>query len=201
MFFLYGSAEIECLKSKDARLAEVIDKIGHIDRPVDTDLFSSVVHHIIGQQITTRAQQTIWQRMRASFGEVTPVSIGNASAAELQSFGMTFRKAEYIKDFSQKILNSEFDLGAVEQMPDADAIAVLSSIKGIGIWTAEMILLFCLQRPDIFSYNDLAIHRGMRMVYHHRKISKKLFEKYRRRLSPCHYPQWSYTALSPDRWR
>ena len=69
-------------------------------------------------------------------------------------------------------------------MSDDEAIAALSSLKGVGVWTAEMILLFCLQRPNIFSYGDLAILRGMRMVYHHRSIDKALFEKYRRRLSP-----------------
>ena len=60
--FRYGDIETEYLKSKDLRLAEVIEKVGHIDRSVDTDLFSSVVHHIIGQQISTKAQQTIWSR-------------------------------------------------------------------------------------------------------------------------------------------
>ena len=59
MYFQYGDKEIEYLRSKDKKLAEVIDKVGHIDRTVDTDLFSSVVHHIIGQQISTKAQQTI----------------------------------------------------------------------------------------------------------------------------------------------
>ncbi len=70
-------------------------------------------------------------------------------------------------------------------MSDADAIAALCALPGIGVWTAEMILLFCLQRPDILSFGDLAILRGMRMVYRHRSISRELFEKYRRRLSPC----------------
>ena len=69
-------------------------------------------------------------------------------------------------------------------MTDEEAIKALSALKGVGVWTAEMILLFCMQRPDILSFGDLAILRGMRMVYHHRKIDKKLFEKYRRRLSP-----------------
>ena len=69
-------------------------------------------------------------------------------------------------------------------MSDQEAIEALSSLNGIGVWTAEMILLFCMQRPNILSYGDLAIQRGMRMVYHHRKIDRKLFEKYRRRLSP-----------------
>lgn len=61
----------------------------------------------------------------------------------------------------------------------------MSALKGIGVWTAEMLMMFCMQRPDVFSFGDLAIHRGLRMLYHHRKIDKKLFEKYRRRFSPC----------------
>mgnify|MGYP004649218995 FL=1 len=184
MYFEYGEKETEYLKSKDVRLAEVIEKVEHINRAVDSDLFSSVVHHIIGQQISTKAQHTIWQRMNDTFGKVTAETIGNASAGELQALGMTYRKAEYIKEFSMKIINGEFDLAVVELMSDEDAISALVSLKGIGVWTAEMILLFCLQRPNILSYDDLAIQRGMRMVYHLRKIDKKLFEKYRRRLSP-----------------
>lgn len=173
------------MKSKDRRLAEVIDQIGHINRPVDTDLFSSVLHHIIGQQISTKAQQTVWKRMQDALGTVTPETVGSTDAAALQALGMTFRTAEYIKDFSEKILTGGFDLAAVENMSDDEAIAALSELKGIGVWTAEMILLFCLQRPDVFSYGDLAILRGMRMVYHHRTIDRVKFETYRRCLSPC----------------
>ena len=62
---------------------------------------------------------------------------------------------------------------------------MLCSLRGVGVWTAEMILLFCLQRPDILSYDDLAIRRGLRMVYRHREIDRERFEKYRRRYSPC----------------
>lgn len=97
---------------------------------------------------------------------------------------MTFRKAEYISDFARKVHDGTVDLDAVWQMSDEDAHRELSSLKGIGVWTAEMILLFCMQRPDIFSYDDLAIHRGLRMVYIQRKIDRKLFERYRRRFSP-----------------
>lgn len=184
LYFEYGDKEIEYLKGKDKKLAEVIDKIGHIERKADDDLFSSVIHHIIGQQISTKAQETIWQRMKNAYGEILPQTISTADVASLQSFGITFRKAGYIREFAEKVTCGEFDLAAVEQMPDKEAIAALSGLSGIGVWTAEMILLFCLQRQDILSYGDLAILRGMRMVYHHRKIDKKLFEKYRRRLSP-----------------
>ena len=180
MYFEYGENEITYLRNKDKKLSEVIDQIGMIEREVDTDLFSAVVHHIIGQQISTKAQATIWQRMKETLGEVNAVTILSADISKLQSLGMTFRKAEYITDFARKVHEGVFDLETVAQMSDEAAIKELASLKGIGVWTAEMILLFCLQRPDIFSYDDLAIQRGLRMVYHDRK----LFEKYRRRFSP-----------------
>ncbi len=184
MFFKYAEAELAWLRKKDKRLGEVIDRIGHVDRTVDPDLFSSVIHHIIGQQISMKAQATIWQRMQDALGAVSAETILAAGVPELQSLGMTFRKAEYIADFAEKVHTGAFDLDAVAHMGDADAIRALSSLKGIGVWTAEMILLFCLQRPDIFSYDDIAIQRGLRMVYHHRAIDRRLFEKYRRRYSP-----------------
>ena len=149
MNFSYTDRETDYLKSRCKRMTEVIESVGHINRKADDDLFSSVVHHIIGQQISTRAQQTIWQRMQEALGEVTATSIDSRSVEQLQSLGMTFRKAEYIKDFCRKVLSGEFDLKAVDTMSDEDAIAALSSLKGIGVWTAEMILLFCLQRWSI----------------------------------------------------
>ncbi len=184
MYFSYGEKEIEYLKRKDARLAAVIERVGLIRRVVDGDLFSSVVHHIIGQQISTKAQHTIWDRMQAALGAVTPETVRAADVASLQALGISFRKAEYIKDFSEKIHAGVFDLEAVAKMSDAEAIAALVSLKGVGVWTAEMILLFCLQRSDILSYDDLAVRRGMRMVYRHRTMDRARFEKYRRRLSP-----------------
>lgn len=184
MYFIYGDEEIEYLKSKDKILGGVIEKIGHIERVTDTDLFSSVVHHIIGQQISTKAQETIWQRLKDELGEVNAENIYKTDISRLQSLGMSFRKAEYIKDFADKVHSGKFNLQDISEMSDEEAIKALASLKGIGVWTAEMILLFCLQRPDIFSFDDLAIQRGLRMVYHHRKIDRKLFEKYRRRFSP-----------------
>lgn len=184
MYFNYGETETAYLSRADSRMQAVIDRVGHINRPVDTNLFSSVIHHIIGQQISTKAQATIWQRMQERLGTVDPDHILEAGIPELQTLGMTFRKAEYITDFAERVHSGAFDPEAIRYSSDAEAIAALSALKGIGIWTAEMILLFCMQRPDVFSYDDLAIQRGLRMLYHHRKIDRKLFEKYRRRFSP-----------------
>lgn len=184
MYFKYDETETEYLKRKCKKLAFVIDKIGHINRNIDKDLFSAVVHHIVGQQISTKAQETIWRRIQNGLEVVNAQTILDAGIDKLQSFGITFKKAEYITDFANKVQNGEFDLEAVWHMSDEDVIKKLSSLKGIGVWTAEMLLLFCMERKNVFSYNDLAIQRGIRMVYHHKKITKPLFEKYRKRFTP-----------------
>ena len=184
MYFPYGDTEIAYLKKKDKKLGAIIDKIGHVDRKVDTDLFSAVVHHIVGQQISSKAQWTIWHRMEEAFGKVEAETIAAADISFLQSFGLSFRKAEYIKEFAQKVQSGEFDLDALYEKSDEEAISALSGLRGIGVWTAEMILLFCMQRPDILSFGDLAVLRGMRMVYRHRVMTREKFEKYRKRLSP-----------------
>ena len=184
MYFQYGEKEIEYLKKRDKRLEEVIDRIGMIERETDSDLFSSVVHHIIGQQISTKAQATIWQRMQDALGEVNADTVFNCGRDELQAFGMTFRKAEYIEDFARNVINGSFDLEGIWEKSDEEVVKELAALNGIGVWTAEMIMLFCMQRPNVFSFQDLAIRRGLRMIYHHREISRELFEKYRRRFSP-----------------
>ncbi|MEG0239714.1 MAG: DNA-3-methyladenine glycosylase 2 family protein [Anaerorhabdus sp.] len=184
MYFKYGTTEINALKEKDPILAKVIDQIGVIHREVNHDLFSSIVNSIVGQQISTKAHKTIWKRMIDALGSINADTILSTDIDFLQSLGMSYRKVEYIVDFAQKVKNKEIDLDHISQLSDKEIIIELSRLKGIGVWTAEMMLLFCLERPNVLSYDDLAILRGMRMVYHHRKITRSLFEKYRRRLSP-----------------
>lgn len=113
MFFAYEKKEITYLKQKDKRLAEIIDKIGMIEREVDTDLFSAVIHHIIGQQISTKAQATIWKRMKDQYGIINADTILSAGVSNLQSLGITFKKAEYITDFAQKVKDGTFDIDGI----------------------------------------------------------------------------------------
>lgn len=184
-YFEYGDVEVNYLKSRDKRLAAAIDAVGHVNREMTRgDLFAGVVHHIVGQQVSRAAQATVWARLRAHLGDVTPATVNASTADELQACGMTFKKAGYIKGFAAKVASGEFDITAVAHMSDADAVATLSSLPGIGRWTAEMLLLFDLGRMDVLSFEDLAIQRGMRMVYRHRRITREMFERYRRRYSP-----------------
>lgn len=184
-YFPYGEKEVAYLKSRDKRLAEVIDKVGMVKRRVIPDLFAALVHSIVGQQISTKAHDTIWRKMTDAMGEITPESVLSLSRDALQSFGITFKKVDYIRAAAGKVSSGEFDIHALHAMDDGEVCARLSELDGIGVWSAEMLILFSMQRPDVLSYGDLAIRRGLRMVYHHRRIDRKLFEKYRRRFSPC----------------
>ncbi|MBR2504052.1 MAG: DNA-3-methyladenine glycosylase 2 family protein [Oscillospiraceae bacterium] len=184
MYFEYGQKEIEYLKSRDKKLGEAIDRIGHIYRECDSDLFTSIVKQIVGQQISAPAFKTVWRRVEDKLGDVNAENICSISDDELQSCGLSYRKVSYIKDFAQKVSNGEFDVEKLCSLNDEDVIKSLTSLNGIGVWTAEMLMLFCMQRPDIVSFGDLAIIRGMRMLYRHRKIDKEMFRRYRRRYSP-----------------
>ena len=183
-YFEYSNIEIEYLKSRDPVLKQVIEQIGIIKRAVIPDLFAALVNSIVGQQISTKAHQTIWQRINNSFSPITPANFKSLSAEELQKCGITTKKAHYIKEITRRIISDQLDLERLADLSNEEVIEQLCELPGIGRWTAEMILIFSLQRKDIISYSDLAILRGMRMVYHHRRITPQLFTKYKRRYGP-----------------
>ncbi len=184
VYFQYGEKEIAYLKKKDKKLAAVIDRIGMIERAVNPDLFSALVHSITGQQISTKAHQAVWQRMLDSLETITPEVINQLSLEEIQAFGMTFRKAGYIQSAAQKIIDKEFNINALHDLSDQEVCEKLTELKGVGQWTAEMLMIFSMQRMNILSYGDLAIQRGLRMIYHHQEINREKFNQYWKRYTP-----------------
>ena len=182
--FKYGSTETSYLKKQDKALGAAIDAIGPIRRTVNPDLFSALVNSIVGQQISSKAQATVWQRMKSGLVAVTPQSVLACTEAELQSYGISFKKASYIRGAAERVMDGRLDIDGLRSKTDEEVCRELVEIDGIGAWTAEMLMLFSMRRKDIVSYGDFAIQRGMRMLYHHRKTSRQLFEKYRRRYSP-----------------
>ena len=183
-YFAYGDTEIGYLARKDKRLARVIERVGHIQREVRPDLFDALMHAIVGQQIATKAQQTVWGRLVQVLGEVTPATVDALDAESMQGLGLSFRKVGYMKAAARKALLGEFDVEALRHMDDASVSAALCKLDGVGVWTAEMLMLFSLQRPNVLSFGDLAIIRGLRMVYRHKAVNRERFEAYRRRFSP-----------------
>lgn len=183
-YFYYTDTETEYLKKKDKRLGAVIDQLGHLEREVFDDLFEALVYSIVGQQVSTKAQVTIWNRIRAQYGAVTPDAVADAGPDALRSLGISGRKAGYILDAAQKIRTGELNLDALRSKSDVAVERELCALNGIGVWTAQMLMTFCMQRKNIMSFGDYGIRKGLRMLYHHREIDQKLFDKYYRRYSP-----------------
>ena len=184
MNFPYSQKELDYLAGRDPLLGGVIRAVGFIERTVEEDVFSAVVHHIIGQQISMRAQETVWRRLQELLGEVTPDTLAEADTEAVKACGMTYRKADYIRDFAQKVRSGEFHVEALREMEDSEAVKALSALRGVGEWTAEMLLLFCLRRSDVLSYGDLGIRRGMMKLYGWEEMTKAQFEACRQRYSP-----------------
>ena len=182
--FHYGDAETSRLKKRDKALGAAIETIGRIRRKINPDLFSAIISYIIGQQISSKAQITIWNRMKNGLLEITPKTILSCTESELQSYGISFKKVSYIRGIAERIADGRLDINALCLKSDTEVCKELVKINGVGVWTVEMLMLFSMQRPNILSYGDLAIQRGMRMLYRHRKITSQLFEKYRQRYSP-----------------
>lgn len=183
-FFEYGATEIKYLKQVDSILGEAIDRLGKVERVVIPDLFQALIYEVIGQQISAKAVNTIWDRLQERFGEITPQSISCISEHEIQQCGITTRKAGYIKSIAGTVFQGDLSLNELCNLTDEEVIKKLCSLKGIGTWTAEMLLLNSMERPDIVSFGDIAIRRGMMKLYGISELTKEQFNKYKNRYSP-----------------
>lgn len=184
MIFEYSQKEIEYLKSKDKKLGAAIDKIGMIEREITPDPFTALVSSIVSQQISKKAAETVWNRLADLFGSITPESIVKVDFSEIQGCGMTVRKAEYIKGIADAAIFGKVNFEGLHAMTDEEIVKSLSALNGVGAWTAEMLLIFSLCRPDVVSYGDLAIRKGMMNLYGLKELSKEKFNRYRKRYSP-----------------
>jgi len=182
--FPYGDKEIAHLKERDPILGEAIDRIGRIEREVIPELFPGLIHTILAQQISSQAVKTVWQRFREVFPEMTPPVLAAADMETIQRCGTSFRKAGYIKGVAEAVLAGKLDLRRLPLMPDEEVVKHLCALKGLGLWSAEMFLIFSLLRPDVVSWGDLAIRKGMMALYNLPELDRDTFEKYRRLYSP-----------------
>lgn len=182
--FQYGSREINHLRSRDRRLGRAIDEIGMIERGVTPDIFAALVASVASQQISAKAAETVWKRLENLAGTITPETLSAVSREDIQQCGMSMRKAGYIRSISDAVMNGDIDLAGLRDLPDDDVIARLTALNGVGVWTAEMLLIFSMQRPDVVSWGDFAIRRGMMRLYGKASLDRDQFERYRKRYSP-----------------
>lgn len=182
--FRYGSSEIDHLRARDRKLGRAIDEIGMIERRVTPNVFTALIASVASQQVSAKAAETVWNRMEKKFGTITPAAIAAATAEEIQQCGMSLRKAGNIKQIGDAVASGDPDLAALPALTDDEVIARLTALDGVGVWTAEMILIFSMQRPDVVSWGDLAIRRGMMRLYGKDTLNRAAFDRYRRRYSP-----------------
>jgi DNA-3-methyladenine glycosylase II len=183
-FFDYGRKEIEYLSNSDPVLGDAMARFGRVEREVIPDPFAALVNAIIGQLISVSSAKTVWSRMQESLGGITPENLSAVSADEIQRCGMIMKKAITISELSKDILQGRVCLNNLLQLPDQEIIRYLTTIKGVGLWTAEMLLINCLERPDVVSWGDIAIRRGMEKLYDFPKLTKDQFEVCKSRYSP-----------------
>lgn len=132
----------------------------------NTALFSSLASSITGQQLSTKAADTIWGRLEdACKGEVTAERILKLRVPTMRKAGLSAAKVKTLKELARAVQNGGLDLPALATVPEEEAVAQLSAVWGIGRWTAEMFLMFALERPDVFSPGDLGLRRSMEALY------------------------------------
>ena len=183
-YFKYGNKEVDHLKSRCEKMAALIDRIGPYQRHVTPDVFVALVRSIIGQQISVKAADTVSRRFTDVVGEMTPENILRRRSATLQKCGMSMKKVEYIRGVAKAAQLGEIDFSSLENLDDTEITEQLTVLSGVGIWTVEMLLIFSLQRPNVISFGDLAIRNSLMKLHGHRKLTKELFNRYRRRYSP-----------------
>ena len=155
---------IESLMNKDSVLRDLILKYGVLEIQMIPDLFMGLVYNIVFQQISYKAGYTIWSRMEKNF-DFTPDCIINAGLEKIKKQGMSYRKAQYILNVAEYFLENETELKKIEKYSDEAIIKELCKIKGIGNWTAEMVLIFTFGRQNVITFNDLAIKKGIKKLY------------------------------------
>jgi DNA-3-methyladenine glycosylase II len=164
------------LAAGDPTMAALIDRIGEIDiatrlarraeeRPADA--YGALLRAIVGQQLSTKAARTIYGRVVELFDGSTPApeQLLEADEAELRACGLSGRKVEYVRDLATHVIDGELELDRLGELSDAEVIEEIVAVRGLGVWTAEMFLIFHLERPDVLSGGDLGIRKAVQVEY------------------------------------
>lgn len=163
------------LKKADPVLAEIIERVGRFRMNYDEPAFQSLAEAIVYQQLHGKAAATIFKRLTDLAGEpLTPEGILKLSTEQLRSVGLSKQKLSYLRDLAARTQAGELNFARLPDLPDAEVIKQLTQVKGIGVWTAHMFLMFSLRRPDVLPTGDLGIQMAIRKHYRKRKLPKPM---------------------------
>jgi DNA-3-methyladenine glycosylase II len=192
--------QVEHLITVDPVLAVVIEKAPIPVWEGHEDYFRALVETIIGQQLSGKAADTITARFNKLFpkGKYIPADVLKIPDAQIRGVGISYAKIKYIKDLAQKTQDKILDFETIHKMPDAEVVAHLTQVKGIGPWSAEMFMMFTLKREDVFSLGDLGLKNAIIKLYKLRKPTPKKMLKISQKWAP--YRTWAarYLWMSLD---
>ena len=193
-YLKYGEREVRHLSTVCPELGKVIDRLGFLERPVEPDLFTALTSSIVAQQITGKVAEAIWGRLVKAAEAKMPAGTNESavssevfsllSTEELRACGLSQRKAEYISGITSAAANGSLDFEMLRTLNDAQFISELVKLRGVGEWTAEMMLIFSLERPDVLSWGDFAIKKGLMKLFGLETITRRQFDEFRDTFSP-----------------
>lgn len=156
---------IDYLSAKDQKLKSILDVYGHPIIQKRDEGFASMCHIILEQQVSIASAKACYDKIAKWFGTITPEIIFNCTDEELRSCGVSRQKAVYLKDLASKVLSGEIDFASFSSKSEAQIRAELITIKGVGNWSIEVYLMFCLQSQDIIPLGDIAIKNTIIELY------------------------------------
>ena len=164
---------IDHLKKSDPVLCAIIERVGPCRMEFGAPEFHSLAEAIIYQQLNGKAALTIFRRFAALAGEpLTPQGVLKLSDAQMRSVGLSRQKSSYLRDMAERAVRGELDFSSLPEMTDDDVIKHLTQVKGVGVWTAHMFLMFTLRRPNVLPTGDYGIQMAIKRHYKKRKLPK-----------------------------
>lgn len=176
--FDYGESEVSWLGKRDPVLGAFISKRGRLMRRIYPDAFAGLSRAIIGQQISARAHEAIWQKFTGRFGQNAPGRIACANPDALRQCGISRHKAGYLIGVAREFAEGRLSHELLASYEDDALINRLVALPGVGRWTAEMLLIFTFKRKNVMSFGDLGIRRGLENLYGYAKVTRKEFDSH-----------------------
>lgn len=168
---------VELLLSTDAELGQIIKSVGKYSMEVHNNPFESLIRSIIYQQLAGKSANAIFERFKRLYGNSfpSPSQIVDTEDEILRKIGLSYKKITYVKDLSTRVRRGALVLDSLVKLSDEQVILELIKVKGIGIWTAQMFLIFCLRREDVFPLGDLGIKKAIKLLYNLERIPSDEF--------------------------
>ena len=166
--------DIAELGKLDPALAKLMEQCGHIEIPLQEDYFMSIASAIVGQQLSNRVAEVLWTRLVELANEpISPETILSLEGESLRQIGISYSKITYLKALATAVKDNTLELNSLHLFDDEEVKRQLTSVKGVGPWTAEMFLIFSMGRQDVFSVGDGGLQRAVKWLYNLDEVPSK----------------------------